>query len=129
VVNEENPFDLVKHILHIADKLHSERFGVLSEGQAHCFNAIERATREYRDVLVYADDVYSENARRFLSYETREMLATVLGFAEMLIDGEYGQLNTGQIQQLYLMRAESKRLLIWLNELFDQSGQTSGAQI
>lgn len=129
MIHEENPFDLVKHILHIADKLHSERYGVLSDGQSHCFDAIERATRQYRDVLIYADDSHSENALRFLSYETREMLATVLGYAEMLIEGEYGQLNNSQIQQLYLMRAESKRLLIWLNELFDSSNQASGAQI
>lgn len=114
---EENPLLLIERVLNAAEKLLSERFGVISAEQADVLRTIQRSAEQFELLMRYADDTASDNARRFLSYETRETLTSVLGYSEMLADSAYGSLNADQMQQMYTLRASGKMLLVWLDEL------------
>jgi|GEM_PF-1346245 hypothetical protein len=114
---EEDPKLLIRQVLNGIEKLLLERFGTITSEQRRVLEQMKGAATQFELLVTYADDTASANARRFLSYETRETLATVLGYAEMLLDGLYGPVNEDQKQQVNAVRANGKMLLVWLDEL------------
>jgi hypothetical protein len=114
---EDNPLLHIQRVLSAADKLLTERFGVINPEQAEALHIIQRSAQQFELLMRYADDTASANARRFLSYETRETLTSVLGYSEMLADSAYGSLNADQMQQVFTLRASGKMLLVWLDDL------------
>lgn len=116
-MQEEDPKQLIKRVLNATEKLLSERFGVLTAEQKIHLQTVKRSAEQFELLVTYADDTASVNARKFLAYETRETLATVLGYAEMMGEGMFGPMNTDQLQQVFAIRAQGKMLLVWLDDL------------
>ncbi len=114
---QEDPKQLIQRVLSATEKLLSERFGVLTPVQSTHLATIKRSAEQFELLVTYADDTASANARKFLAYETRETLATVLGYTEMMGEGMFGLLNADQLQQVYAIRAQGKMLLVWLDDL------------
>jgi hypothetical protein len=116
-MQEEDPKQLIKRVLNATEKLLSERFGVLTPEQMTHLQTVKRSAEQFELLVTYADDTASANARKFLAYETRETLVTVLGYTEMMGEGMFGTMNTDQLQQVFAIRAQGKMLLVWLDDL------------
>lgn len=64
-----------------------------------------------------------------MSHELRTPLAAVLGMSELLQDGTYGALNTGQAEAVSVIEQGGRRLLALVNDILDlaqlEAGQLS----
>ena len=112
---EDDPLATLNTIADSSGKLLSEKLGLLTPAQIRAVEAITASAREIAEALVILFDP-SEQAKTLLSYETREHLAAIMGYAEMLLEGGDGALNPTQTQHLHLIRANGKMLLIWLDD-------------
>jgi hypothetical protein len=112
----DDPLETVRAITGSAGKLLSEKLGLLTPAQTRALEVINGSATKIEDTLVILFDP-SEQAKNLLSYETREHLAAIMGYAEMLLEGGDGAFNPSQIQHLHHIRANGKMLLVWLDDL------------
>ena len=91
----------------------------LNEFQRQSVESIHSATVEMRDLIVSAPDFTWEMAQHVLSYETRSQLASIIGYAEMLLDGTEGDLDDIQFNLLREIRASGNLLYDRLSRLLD----------
>ncbi|HLI10948.1 MAG TPA: ATP-binding protein [Alphaproteobacteria bacterium] len=79
---------------------------------------VERALREKNEALVTADRLKSEFIAN-VSYELRTPLNAIIGFAEILNNQYFGELNAKQIEYTRGVLDASNRLLSLINDILD----------
>jgi signal transduction histidine kinase len=71
------------------------------------------------DLIISLPELNSDNAKTVLSYETRSNLASVIGYAEELLEGEEGGLDEAQQQHVRQIRASGRQVLNRLTMLLE----------
>ena len=123
--------------------LEARLFPVLFEGQPHYLGALtditarratEMLTKETEEHLRLANQELSRITRLkdellcSISHELRTPLSSILGIAELLVDGVHGPLSTAQINDLNSLTAAATHLRQIIDDLLDlskiESGQT-----
>ncbi len=89
---------------------------------------VERALRERNDALEAADRLKSEFVAN-VSYELRSPLTTILGFAEILNNQYFGELNDKQTEYLSSMIDASHKLQNLINDIIDLSVIEAGRMV
>lgn len=79
---------------------------------------VERALRERNEALEAADQLKSEFIAN-VSYELRTPLNTIIGFAEILANQYFGELNPRQMEYSSGILDSSQRLLGLINDILD----------
>ncbi|MEE8292969.1 MAG: ATP-binding protein [Kiloniellales bacterium] len=79
---------------------------------------VERALRERNEALVTADRLKSEFIAN-VSYELRTPLNAIVGFAEILQNQYFGELNQRQLEYSQAIVESSQRLLTLINDILD----------
>lgn len=86
---------------------------------------IERALRERNEALVAGDMVKSEFLEN-MSYELRTPLNTILGFAEILQNNYFGELNERQQEYASGILEASEQFLSMINDMLDLASIQAG---
>lgn len=86
---------------------------------------IERALRERNEALVAGDMVKSEFLEN-MSYELRTPLNTILGFAEILQNNYFGELNDRQREYASGILEASEEFLSMINDMLDLASIQAG---
>jgi signal transduction histidine kinase len=86
---------------------------------------VERALRERAEALETADRLKSEFISN-VSYELRTPLNTIIGFAEILANQYFGELNTRQMEYCRGIIGSSERLLTIINDILDLASIEAG---
>ncbi len=86
----------------------------LEEAQHQAKKQLEVANRELQRVNALRDDFYSTVARRL-----RSPLSAILGFIDMLLDDEMGELGSEQRSALQSSRRSARRVLDMVDEAFE----------
>lgn len=86
---------------------------------------IERALRERNEALVAADMIKSEFLEN-MSYELRTPLNTILGFAEILQNDYFGELNDRQREYASGILEASEQFLGMINDMLDLASIQAG---
>jgi signal transduction histidine kinase len=86
---------------------------------------IERALRERNEALVAGDMVKSEFLEN-MSYELRTPLNTILGFAEILQNNYFGELNERQREYASGILEASEQFLSMINDMLDLASIQAG---
>jgi signal transduction histidine kinase len=110
---EDNPVELLNGIVQSTSVLHSQELGRLNIVQEQVVEKMHRAAHEVLLMIQTTSDLPDHGEQ--ISFELRQSLASVMGYAEYLLEQE--GFNTLQVQRLQAIRANSKMLLIWLDEL------------
>jgi signal transduction histidine kinase len=79
---------------------------------------VERALRERNEALITADRLKSEFIAN-VSYELRTPLNAIIGFAEILNNQYFGELNSKQVEYTRGILDASNRLLSLINDILD----------
>ncbi len=79
---------------------------------------VERALRERNEALLTADRLKSEFIAN-VSYELRTPLNAIVGFAEILQNQYFGELNQRQLEYSQAIVESSQRLLTLINDILD----------
>jgi hypothetical protein len=83
----------------------------LTVSQERFVQAILTVCRNIFDLLVSIPDLANDKAKEVLSYELRSNLASVIGYAEVLLDETDGPLDENQREHVQEIRAGGKQLL------------------
>lgn len=86
----------------------------LEEAQRQAKHQLETANRELQRVNALRDDFYSTVTRRL-----RSPLTAILGFTDMLLDEEMGELGSEQRGALQSSRRSARRVLDMVDDAFD----------
>ncbi len=86
---------------------------------------IERALRERNEALQAADRLKSEFVAN-VSYELRTPLNTIIGFAEIITNQYFGELNRRQLEYARGILDSSHHLLLLVNDILDLATIESG---
>jgi len=86
---------------------------------------VERALRERAEALETADRLKSEFISN-VSYELRTPLNTIIGFAEILANQYFGELNARQTEYCRGIIGSSERLLTIINDILDLASIEAG---
>jgi signal transduction histidine kinase len=86
---------------------------------------VERALRERAEALETADRLKSEFISN-VSYELRTPLNTIIGFAEILANQYFGELNPRQTEYCRGIIGSSERLLTIINDILDLASIEAG---
>lgn len=78
---------------------------------------------EMRDLLITIPDLTWHKARELLSFETRSHLASIIGYAEVMLEEEEGYLSDPQRELLRLIRSAGKQILKRLTFLSGETGE------
>ncbi len=94
---------------------------VLAMKNARLFREVDRKGRELAIANAHKDQFFAN-----MSHELRTPLNGMLGFAELLTDGLYGQLPDKALEVLDLMQKDGKHLLSLINDVLDISKIDAG---
>lgn len=83
----------------------------LNVAQERMIQAIIMAAQTMADSIISFPDEPLEQSSAVLSYETRSHLASIIGYAEALLDGTEGVLTEPQAEQILMIRAYGKQLI------------------
>ena len=86
---------------------------------------IERALRDRNEALQAADQLKSEFIAN-VSYELRTPLNTIIGFAEIIANRYFGELNQRQLEYADGILASSHHLLLLINDILDLASIEAG---
>jgi len=87
---------------------------------------VERALRERNEALETADSIKIDFVHH-VSYELRSPLTNIIGFANLLGDPIFGQLNPKQTEYLGYITASTNALLALINNILDLATIDAGA--
>ena len=96
-------------IIELCNTLQGET--LLNIQQETLVDTIKGVARDLFDVVISVPDLTWDKAREILSYEAREHLASVIGYAELLLEEEDGPLNDLQGDYLLQIREDGGYLL------------------
>lgn len=97
----------------IVDELES----VLDPLQQKYVHAIHDDAVRLYDLVVSFPDLTWQRAREILSFESRSHLASIIGYAEILLDEVDGPLTDNQRQLVHYVSTNGKHLLSLLSDL------------
>ncbi len=86
---------------------------------------VERALRERAEAIATADRLKSEFVAN-ISYELRTPLNAIVGFAEILENQYFGELNERQLQYSRDIVQSSQRLTVLINDILDLASIEAG---
>jgi signal transduction histidine kinase len=89
---------------------------------------IERALRDRNEALQAADQLKSEFIAN-VSYELRTPLNTIIGFAEIIANQYFGQLNQRQLEYAEGILDSSHQLLFLVNDILDLATIEAGHMV
>jgi signal transduction histidine kinase len=103
----------------------------LQEANALLEKKVEERTRELREAVL---ELRQANAHKsqflaMISHELRTPLNSVIGFAEMLVDGLVGELNGKQKEYLDYILASARHLLELINDILDLTRIEQGRMV
>jgi signal transduction histidine kinase/CheY-like chemotaxis protein len=121
----------------IGARLDAEDIALLTQLAQHAVAAVqaERYDREREGLMSELRDQYEQlnDANRLkseflasMSHELRTPLSAVIGFADLLLDGIDGELNSEQHEDIAQIRASGTSLLELINEILDLSKIEAG---
>lgn len=108
-------------ILQAADQLHAQDDGILNAVQEKLVESIASVARDMQTLFVSLSGLSSESVRELLSFETRSHLASIIGYAEVLLDQSEGALTAEQAQLVQQVRANGTQLLTTVIAMLDSS--------
>ncbi len=91
----------------------------LNELQRKFIHAIFTVSSELRDLVISIPDLTWKKAQDILNYESRLHLASIIGYAEVLLDENEGELSAHQRERVHEIRSSGKQLLSRLASLAD----------
>lgn len=89
----------------------------LNELQRKFIHAIFTVASELRDLVISIPDLTWKKAQEILNYESRLYLASIIGYAEVLLDENEGELSAYQRERIHEIRSSGKQLLSRLNTI------------
>jgi len=95
----------------------------LQDAQRQAKEQLETANRELQRVNALRDDFYTTVARRL-----RSPLSAILGFIDMLLDEEMGELGSEQRGALQSCRRSARRVLDMVDEAFENAPAAEQAE-
>ncbi|NWF70114.1 MAG: hypothetical protein HXY40_13600 [Chloroflexi bacterium] len=98
-------------ILHTAEALLQDADASLNPVQSQCARAIYKAGSSLMETIVGFPELNWEMTRQVLNYETRSHLASIIGYAEVLLDEDDGPLTSRQQAHALNIRAGGALLL------------------
>jgi hypothetical protein len=98
-------------ILHTVDELLVDTDGSLNSPQSQCVYAVKQVTEHLHQLVVSVPDLNWAKAREMLDFETRSHLASIIGYAEILLDQDEGPLTDRQQRLVRQVRAGGKLVL------------------
>jgi hypothetical protein len=98
-------------VLHATDALMVDTDGSLNALQSQCVRAIHQVAGMLMELIVSIPDLNWDKAREMLDFETRSHLASIIGYAEVLLDQDEGPLTSEQEHLVHQIRAGGKLVL------------------
>jgi hypothetical protein len=98
-------------VLHATDELMADTDETLNALQSQCVRAIHQVSGKLMELIVSIPDLNWEKARTMLDFETRSHLASIIGYAEVLLDQDEGTLTHEQEHLVHQIRAGGKLVL------------------
>lgn len=95
----------LKTMLDAADGLRQDVDDALNTVQSRVVEAIHRTAKDLYETVISIPDVTWEKARKRLDYEARSHLASIIGYAEVLLEQNDGAINDDQRIHLQRIRA------------------------
>lgn len=83
----------------------------LDDLQVNTIQTMSNSARELIELIVSFPEVEWDHGREVFSYDARSSLATLIGYTEMLLEGEDGPLTQAQRDNLGYIQAAAKHLL------------------
>jgi signal transduction histidine kinase len=96
-----------------------ETDGIDAPIQLKFLHTIHSDAVQLYDVVVSLPDLTWERAKEVLSYESRSHLASIIGYAEILLDEADGPLTDKQKEIVERIDASGRRLLSRLSDMWD----------
>lgn len=95
---------------------------ILNDLQRKFVHNIHNVAEEMRQLIVATPPelLTIERAREVFSYETREILSSMIGYAEVLQSEEEGELDRTQLQHIENIHVNATELLDVITNLIDQ---------
>ena len=105
-------------------RIHDSAQGLLTKttltfAQERIVQSIENVAREMLEMVIGVPDVTWETATEVLSFEARSHLASIIGYAEILLDEDDNDMPLTEQQSTYIniIRTDGRKLLIRLTKL------------
>lgn len=90
---------------------------MMNMNQEKCAENIRVVSEDLFNVVISIPDLTWDKARELFSFETRQHLASMIGYAEVLLDEEDGPLTNDQRALVMQIRSDARRLLTDLGDL------------
>lgn len=112
----------------VCETLLAETDGPLSVYQQRMAEAMLQAAHALHDLLVSLPDTETANVKKLLSYEARSHLASIIGYAEVLLDEEDEEaLHDKQREEAQAIQAAGKQMLNQIIRFMDSdTDETKG---
>lgn len=82
----------------------------LNELQRKFVHAILEGSTQLRDLVITLSEITIESVRQVFDFEARSQLTSIIGYAEVLIDGDEGQLSNQQYKLVVEIHTAGKQL-------------------
>jgi hypothetical protein len=114
--------ELLAPLINIADSckaLLDDSNGMLSVSQERVVSSMFEVDRTLYDLIISLPDVGITSVQKLLSYETRSHLASIIGYAEVLLDETEGTLTAIQAEHAEAIHQNGRYVLTLVTELLD----------
>ncbi len=101
----------LESILNAADALVEDAYTSLNAQQSQCIYAVRQVAEHLQQWVASMPELNSTSARMVLDFETRSHLASIIGYAEILLDQDEGPLTEQQQQLVHQIRTSGKLVL------------------
>jgi hypothetical protein len=108
------------HIITAADDILTKT-ALDDELQRKFIHSIFTVATDMRDLVFATPDLTWDKARIIFSYESRQHLASIIGYAEVMLEEDEGVLNNDQRRRLITIHKNGK---VILKRLLDISGDS-----
>ena len=103
-------------------------FNVMARRLSHTASRLEDANKNLKEEADVLSSVAKQKTKfiRHLGHELRAPLSSIIGFAELLVEGYYGDLTEKQEDYLARINRSANHLLALVNDLVDQAKMQAG---
>ena len=88
--------------------------------QRKFIHTIYTSSTNLRDLFLSILDLQTDSLREFVSFETRSSLASIIGYAEELLDEEEGKLSSHQREVMFEIRTDAKQIEAIFDEVANE---------